>query len=275
MCGRVFTPRFEESEMSAHCISLEAHDAVAVLRIDRPPANAISLEMGREMEAAFATDAVAQARALVITGTGHFFSGGLDLKQIPNYSQAEQRELLGVLNRLLGKLYAHPAPVVAAINGHAVAGGFILALAADYRVGPTGAAQFGLTEARVGIPFPAVPMIILHAELAPQDVRYGALYARSFGSGEAQRRGALDELRPPEAVLTRGLEVARDLAGMPADCYRRVKHQLRRAAIEEIDAVLATGADPMFDGWLADGTREAAAAMLEGAAQQRERSSEP
>jgi enoyl-CoA hydratase len=179
-----------------------------------------------------------------------------------------------VLNRLLGKLYAHPTPVVAAVNGHAVAGGFILALAADYRVGPTGAAQFGLTEARVGIPFPAVPTIILHAELAPQDVRYSALYARSFGPEEAQRRGALDELQPPEAVLARGLEVARDLAGMPADCYRRVKHQLRRAAIAEIDALLATGADPMFDGWLAADAREAAAAMLEGAARQQKRGAE-
>ena len=256
--------------MSAPCIALESHDGVAVLRIDRPPANAICLETTREFEVAFATDAIAQVRALVITGTGRFFSGGLDLKQIPTYSQAQQRELLGALNRLLAKLYAHPAPVVAAINGHAVAGGFILALATDYRVGPSGAARFGLTETRLGIPFPAVSMIILHAELTPQDVRYGTLYARDFGPDEAQRRGALDELQPPEAVLARSLEVARDLAGMPAGCYGRVKHQLRRAAIAEIDAVLATGAEPMFDGWLAEGAREAAAAALGGAAQRDE-----
>ena len=253
--------------MSARCIALESHGDVAVLRIDRPPANAISLETAREFEVAFAADAIAQARALVITGTGRFFSGGLDLKQIPAYSQTEQRELLGALNRLLAKLYAHPAPVVAAINGHAVAGGFILALAVDYRVGPSGAAQFGLTETRLGIPFPAVSMIILHAELNPQDVRYGTLYARSFGPDEAQRRGVLDELHPPDAVLARGLEVARDLVGMPTGCYGRVKHQLRRAAIAEIDAVLATGAEPMLDGWLAEGVQEAATAVLGGAAQ--------
>jgi enoyl-CoA hydratase len=274
MHRQALTPHFEESEMSAHSIALESHDGVAVLRIDRPPANAICLETAREFEVAFATEAIAQARALVITGTGRFFSGGLDLKQVPTYSQAEQRELLGALNRLLAKLYAHPAPVVAAINGHAVAGGFILALATDYRVGPSGAAQFGLTETRLGIPFPAVPMIILHAELAPQDVRYGTLYARSFGPDEAQRRGALDELQPPEAVLARGLEVARDLAGMPAGCYRRVKHQLRRAAIAEIDAVLATGAEPMLDGWLAEGAQEAAAAVLGGAAQRNKKSAD-
>jgi len=85
----------------------------------------------------------------------------------------------------------------------------------------------------------------------------------------------LDELHPPEAVLARGLEVARDLAGMPVGCYRRVKHQLRRAAIAEIDAVLATGAEPMFDGWLAEGAQEAAAAVLGGAAQRGKRDAEP
>jgi enoyl-CoA hydratase len=257
--------------MSAPCIALESHDGVAVLRIDRPPANAISLETTRELEVAFAADTIAEARALVITGTGRFFSGGLDLKEVPGYSQAEQRELLGALNRLLAKLYAHPAPVVAAINGHAVAGGFILALAADYRIGPSNSGQFGLTEVRLGIPFPAVSLIILRAELAARDLRYGMLYARSFGPDEAQRRGALDELQPPEAVLGRGLEVARDLAGMPVGSYRRVKQQLRRAAIAEMDAVLTTGAEPMLDGWLAEGAHEAATATLGGPARRDEK----
>jgi enoyl-CoA hydratase len=254
--------------MSKRCIALESQDDVVVLRIDRPPANAISLETTREFELAFATDTIAKARGLVITGTGRFFSGGLDLKEVPGYSQAEQRELLDRLNRLLAKLYAHPTPVVAAINGHAVAGGFILALAADYRVGPLEAAQFGLTETRLGIPFPAVPTIILRAELAPQDLRYSMLYARSFGPEEAQRRGALDELQPSERVLARALDVARDLASMPTGCYARVKHQLRRTAIAEIDTVVATGAEPMLDDWMAEGAQEAAAATLERGAQQ-------
>jgi enoyl-CoA hydratase len=254
--------------MPERCIALASQDDVVVLRIDRPPANAISLETTREFELAFAADAIAKTRALVITGSGRFFSGGLDLKEVPAYSQAKQRELLEALNRLLGRLYAHPAPVVAAINGHAVAGGFILALAADYRIGPSDAAQFGLTETRLGIPFPAAAAIILRAELAPQDLRYSMLYARSFGPEEAQRRGALDELQPPERVLARAVEVARDLAGMPTGCYARVKRQLRQAAIAEIESVVAAGAEPMLDGWLAEGAQEAAAATLERGARQ-------
>jgi len=249
--------------MSSECVTLEQRDAIAILRLNRPPANAFCLELARELEAALASEAVKSAEALVLVGTGSFFSGGLDLKIVPTYSRDEQREFLGLLNRVVGKLYATPIPVVGAINGHAVAGAFILALTTDYRVGPTGDARFGLTEARVGIPFPAVPMIVLHAECAPQDVRYSALFARTFGPDEAHRRGMLDELVPPRAVLDRAIEVARDMAAMPSDGYRRVKHQVRQAAIEKIQEVVSSGADPMLEGWLSPEASEASTALLE------------
>jgi enoyl-CoA hydratase len=151
---------------------------------------------------------------------------------------------------------------VGAINGHAVAGGFIVALATDYRIGPVGEARFGLTEARVGIPFPAVPMIVLQAECAPQDVRYCTLLARTFGPDEALRRGMLDELLPPQAVVDRAIEVARDMASMPSDSYGRIKHQVRQAAITKIREVISAGSDPMLKGWLSPEAREAAAALL-------------
>jgi enoyl-CoA hydratase len=250
--------------MSSDSISLEQHGGVTVIRLNRPPANAFCLELGREFETALEPNTVKEARALVLTGPGDFFSGGLDLKVVPTYSQPEQREFLGVLNRLVGRLYAWPVPVVAGINGHAIAGAFVLALATDYRVGPTSAAQFGLTEARVGIPFPAVPMIILQAECAPQDVRYSALYAGRFGSDEAQRRGILDELQPSEGVLERSIEVARDMASMPADSYRRIKHQVRRAAIAQIEEVIATDGDPMLEAWISPEAENASAAVLKG-----------
>jgi len=252
--------------MPSDTLVLEQHDAITVVRLNRPPANALCLEMAREFEAVWQSQAVKDAAALVLTGAGRFFSGGLDLKSVPGYSASEQRDFLGVLNRMVARLYACPVPLVGAINGHAVAGGFVLALTTDYRVGPTGNAQFGLTEARVGIPFPATPLIVVRAECAPPDMRYSTLLARTFAPDEALRRGVLDELRPADAVLARALEVARDMATMPADGYRRIKHQLRRAAIAEIEEVIARGADPMLDGWFDAGARDAAATHLESSA---------
>lgn len=245
-------------------IILEQRDAIAVVRLDRPPANALCLELLRDLEAALDAPAVEGARGLVLAGSGRFFSGGLDLEAVPRYSREQQRELLRTLNRVVGRLYALPVPVVGAINGHAVAGAFILALTTDYRIGPAGDARFGLTEARVGIPFPAVPMIVLQAEYAPQEVRYAALWARHFGPEEARRRGLLDELVAPESVLDRALQVARDMAGMPADGYARIKRQVRRAAIERIQAVVSQDLEPMLEDWLSPEARQASEAVLRG-----------
>jgi enoyl-CoA hydratase len=255
--------------MATGIVHVERQGEVALLRIDRPPANAIEMELGEALRAAFdgllrdAPDA-RRPGALVLTGSERFFSGGLDLKRVPAYTAAEQRAFLRLLNRLIAGLYACPMPVVGAVNGHAIAGGLVLALATDYRVGPTSGALFGLTEARVGIPFPAAPLAVIQAELSPADLRYTALQARNFGPDEAHARGILDELQPPGAVLERALEVARDLAGMPADAYRRIKHQVRGAAIARLEELVAADTDPMLEDWLSPQAAEASAAVLDG-----------
>jgi enoyl-CoA hydratase len=250
--------------MSFEHLVIEPHGPITVMRLNRPPANALELEVVQEFETAFDATMKDPPKAIVVTGTGSFFSGGLDLRLVPGYSPEQQRAFLTALNRAAGKLYGCPIPVVGGINGHAIAGGFVFVLATDYRVGPTGASQFGLTEARVGIPFPAAAMAIVQAELAPQDVRYTTIYARRFGSEEARRRGILDELQTPAAVLERAIEVARDMATMPPDGYQRIKRQVRQAAIARIEEINATGSDPMLEAWVSPDAPEAAAAIIRG-----------
>jgi enoyl-CoA hydratase len=138
----------------------------------------------------------------------------------------------------------------------------ILALSTDYRVGPRGNSRFGLTEARVGIPFPAAAMMILQTELAPPDVRYLTLYARNMGPDEARARGILDELQEPAAVLDRAIELAGDLATIPADAYRRIKRQVRGDAVRRIEEINATGADPLMESWISPDAPEASASFL-------------
>ena len=253
-----------QTSMSFKHVAIEPHGTITVMRLNRPPANALELEIAQEFEAAFDVTMQDPPKAIVVTGTGSFFSGGLDLKVVPSYFSEQQRAFLTILNRAAGKLYGCPIPVVGGINGHAIAGGFVFTLATDYRVGPTGAAQFGLTEARAGIPFPAAAMAIVHAELAPQDVRYTTIYARRFGSDEARLRGVLDELQPPAAVLERALEVARDMATMPPDSYQRIKRQVRQAAITRIEEINATASDPMLQAWVSPDALKASASVLRG-----------
>ena len=92
--------------MPSDCVNLLQRDAITILRLNRPPANAFCLELAREFEAALDSQAVKAAKALVLVGSGHFFSGGLDLKIAPTYSTQQQRDFLDTLNRLIGRLYA-------------------------------------------------------------------------------------------------------------------------------------------------------------------------
>jgi enoyl-CoA hydratase len=246
-------------------VSIERHGEIVILRIDRPPANAIDLDLCGSMERQFQAAMDGEPGALVLTGgSGPFFCGGLDLKVVPYYTAEQQRKMILALNRMVARLYACPVPLVAAINGHAIAGGFILALMADYRVGPTGPALFGLTEARTGIAFPAGTMIVLQAELAPHQVRQITLQARNFGPEEAVERGVLDEVRSPESVQERALEVANDMGTMPANGFRRIKHQVRAVTIARLEQLEACGDDPLLAGWLSPESTTAAASVLRG-----------
>lgn len=148
-------------------ISVEQQDGISVICMNRPPANAFTIGFARQFASEFRSVLETGSKALVVTGSGDFFSGGLDLRLVPSYSVEDQRAFLELVNRMMGALYACPLPVVAAVNGHAIAGAFVLALTADYRIGPRGDSRFGLTEARAGIPFPAVPAVIVRAELSP------------------------------------------------------------------------------------------------------------
>ena len=116
-------------------VSIESHESTAVVRIDRPPANALDPQLLED-----AIDAVAELErsgpeAVVLVGRDGFFSAGLDLNLVPTLDESSQRELIMGVNRMVAAWYGFPRPVVAAVNGHAVAGGLVLALCADYRVG--------------------------------------------------------------------------------------------------------------------------------------------
>ncbi|MCH8938964.1 MAG: enoyl-CoA hydratase/isomerase family protein, partial [Gemmatimonadetes bacterium] len=153
--------------MSKQHVHIEQLDRVAVVTLDRPPANALDLAFTRDLEAALAEVECGDAASLVLTGSGDFFSAGLDLKVVPGYSRERQRDMIVALGRLVGRLYGNPRPTVAAVNGHGVAAGTLLALACDYRIGPLGNYRFGLTGARVGIPYPIAAQAVIDAELDP------------------------------------------------------------------------------------------------------------
>jgi len=249
--------------MAGRSVRIAVDAGILFLRFDRPPVNAIDLEFVREWEKTLAeVEGKGEACALVVTGAGSCFSAGLDLKVVPTYGAEEQAEMIGRINRALACLYDLPIPTVAAVNGHAIAAGLVVALACDYRIGSEAPCHIGLPEARAGIPFPAAAMAVVRAELAPAAARRLTLAARNYGPREALADGILDEIQAPEALLARATAVAADLAAIPRETYGRVKHQLRAVTLSTCRRIAETGADPLADTWLNPETRAASAGLL-------------
>jgi enoyl-CoA hydratase/carnithine racemase len=244
--GKYVVPKYR-SHVAEH-VQIEAHGDLALVRIDRPPANALDPELldeGHRVAAQLAADLPA---AVVLTGREGFFSAGVDLKVAPTLDAEGQRGMVEGINRLFAGWYSFPRPLVCAVNGHAIAGGFILALCGDYRVGAT-EGKYGLTEVKVGVPYPRVAMAIVRAELDPAAARLLALRSHLVDSQTALECGVFDELTDPKAVVSRALEVAQELSALPAATYERTKLELRADALAEARMALEQG-DALAASWL-------------------------
>jgi enoyl-CoA hydratase len=234
---------------------------VVLVRMDRPPANALDRELGAELIAAGEELRDSDQRAVVLAGNERFFSAGLDLKVVPTLGPGEQDEMVMGINRMVAAWCAVPCPVVCAVTGHAIAGGLILALCGDYRVGAT-AGKLGLTEVRAGVPYPAGAMAMVRFELSPPAARILALGADLVNPPRALELGLVDELAAPDEVVPRAIEVARAMGTLPAETYAVVKRQARGQLVDELERIVSEEDDPLLGTWLSDETGRAAAARL-------------
>ena len=216
--------------MSEPIIS-EAAGPVTILRMDHGKANALDLKLLASLAAVF-TD-LRTAPAVVLTGTGAIFSAGVDLKQVAAGGRAYLDEFLPRLRETFEVLFSFPRPLVAAVNGHAVAGGCVLAQTADLRVMSAGSGRIGVTELLVGIPFPIDALEIM---------RFGAGHAlpamvfsgRTQPPQRALELGLVDEVAEPEVALDRAVAAAAGLAAVPARTFELTKLELRRPYLDAI-----------------------------------------
>jgi enoyl-CoA hydratase len=242
-------------------ITVTDDGGVAVVRLTKPPANAMDPALVEEGIRVAADLRAADPDAVIFTGQDRFFSGGLDLNVIPSLTPSEQRDMVHGVNRVFADWYGFPRPVVVAVNGHAVAGGLILALCGDLRFGVADG-KLGLTEVKVGVPYPVAAIEIARAEVPRTLVRRLVLGGELIDPTEARAAGILDEIVEADALLDRALDAARGLASHPRRVYETVKRQLRAVALERIAAGI--DADPLVDTWLGTDTADAAAATLRG-----------
>lgn len=215
-------------------IEREDVDGVAVVRLAHGKVNALDLELLQAITATFRELDRADPAAIVLTGSGRAFSAGVDLWRIVNGGADYVRRFLPALSAAFLAVFTSGKPVVAAVNGHAIAGGAIFACACDHRLMDDSGGQFGVTELRVGVPFPPVALEILGHAIGERAARDAVLGAGTVPPRDAYRRGYVDELVSAEDVTASAIAAARELAAIPADTYRFAKAQLRRPVEERL-----------------------------------------
>ena len=215
-------------------IELIEDDGVAVLRMVGGKANTMSLEFCQTLTDRFVEAGRSSACAVVVTGTGRIFSAGVDLLRLLDGGQPYVREFLPTLSTMLTTVFSHPKPVVAAINGHAIAGGCVLACATDRRLMAREGGRIGLTELMVGVPFPAVAMEIMRCATAPQYFEDTIFSGATYEPTEAVVRGLIDTIAEPAQLLERAIAVARTLAALPPPAFALTKRQTRQPALERL-----------------------------------------
>ena len=233
-------------------IHREDRDGIAVLRIEHGKANALDAELLEELDERFRELEEERPDAVVLTGTGSIFSAGVDLFRLLEGEPGYLGRFLPALGRGLERLFTFPGPVVGALNGHAIAGGCILACACDLKVMAEGDGRIGVPELRVGVPFPVAPLEILRFAVPPQHLQKLAYVGRTYGPGDALAWGLVDELVAPERLMERALGAARELAGIPRGSFELTKAHLRRPTLERIAAFRGEIDDRVAALWAED-----------------------
>jgi len=230
---------------------------VRVLTLDRPPANAIDLELMTDLHAALRAarddDAV---RAIVVTGAGRFFSAGRDLNGV-TMEPAEARLFGHLFRDAFDALFSFPKPTIAMMNGHAIAGGLVLLLACDYRLGLDGDYKIGLNEVAIGASYPRVAFEIVRTRLTHQRACELMLGAALYPASQALRLGIVDELFPADSFETTVLRRAARLATYPREVYAHTKHTLIAHAVERVHAESDEEAERIAALWMTDESRAA------------------
>ena len=238
------------------------HGNVRELRLDRPPANALSPELIAALRAAVETAPCAGARAIVLSGSPGRFSGGLDVPLLLQLDRAAIADAWRSFYKLLRSLASSPIPIAAALTGHAPAGGTVLALFCDVRIMAEGDFKVGLNEVQVGIPMPPTIFRAIRRLVGPREAERLCVTGQLISGAEARGIGLVDELVPAERLVERAVEWCKALVALPPRALAITRDAARADLVglfDETEAELPL----LVDRWFSDETQRALRALVE------------
>ncbi len=217
-------------------VSTTWDDSVACITLDDGKANAFRPDTLDALEAALDEADAGRPRAVLVRGRAGFFSGGLDLKTLPALAPEERTRTFARFGRAVMRLWQSPVPVVAAIDGHALGGGAILALSADVRLVSTREARLGLVEVAVGLPVPAFAVEMARMALPATTLLPAVLHGRTWTLGESVHAGWAEASCDPADLPEHALARAKALAALAPAAHATTKRHLMGPATARAEA---------------------------------------
>src|ERR1700722_3726812 len=251
--------------MPFRAIHLEFTGEIAMITLNRPEKrNAITAEMIAELFSAFDEVEASSARVLLLPGAGKAFCSGMDLdalKALAEQSPAEQREDADRLARLCLRIWSFPKPTIAAVNGHAIAGGCGIATLCDFTIAVP-EAKFGYPEVRIGF-LPAVVSVFLVRQIGEKRARELLLSGKTIDAAEAHRLGLVSQIVPAKELMIAAQIVAASLLTCSPVSLHMTKKLLCDFAAPEVNRELEVAAAQSAQIRTTDDFREGLASFLE------------
>jgi len=233
------------------------------LRLNRPPVNALTTEVLVALREAIERAPSDGVRALVISGSPGRFSGGLDVPALLKLDKPGIAMLWRELYAILRAIASSRIPIVAAITGHAPAGGTVLSLFCDGRVMAEGDYKIGLNDVQVGIPLPPIILSGLQRLVGMRVGEQLAVSGALLSSADALRVGLVDELTPAEKVVERALAWCQRLLAVPADAFALTRRDARADLLAMFDRDLEKEAAYVTSNWWSEETQRTLKALVE------------
>lgn len=238
-------------------LNISNQDGIAVVTLSRGKVNAINDEVVAELSDALKSLVRDKTvKALVLTGNGKFFSFGLDVPELYNYSPKKMTAFITIFSKLCRDLFLFPRPVVAAVNGHATAGGCLLALTAEYRLLANTNAKMSLHEVSFGASlFPSAVEMLRYA-VGNTHAEVILLSGKMFEPAEALGLGLVNELVEESKLLDTARLKAQKLAHNFSPAFTSLKRLVRQPIVDQWSKREKKSIDEWIEIWYSPKTRE-------------------
>ena len=244
-------------------IQIDQHEDIAVVRMEHGKANAIDTELFMALANSLDEIQSSSAKGIVLTGSGRIFSAGVDLFRLLEGGVEYTRSFLDVLHDGFMKLFTFPKPVIAAVNGHAIAGGCIMVQACDYRLMAEGRGTIGVPERVVGVPFPTSAMETLRFAVPSQHLQELVYRGKTYDVQTALKMGLVDEVVAESELIETAVKLAGQMGHAASGTFQMTKEQLREPVITRIEETRAELDARAAKIWMSDEARDSIQSFLE------------